>query len=240
MIDSSIIIKIESGTEESTGGGIAVSPNKAVTALHGMYEEGQEVTVIDRHGKRMGGTVRFMRYAADEVDIAVVTLNGSAQFTEFIPYSSTPVSLLQKLSIVGLKADRYGEYNPYYSSVEVHYIEPYTSLFQATYYSQDGMSGCGIVSVLRGTQHFVVGVLVASHDKTAAITTPAIDEEERPKKKAKRGEVSLAKQVAALKKSHRDLAKDQLTIDSNIHGHHAYNLICEIARVDGLIEFLSE
>jgi hypothetical protein len=229
-IDCTIIIKIGSGIKTVTGSGVAVSPNKAVAALHGKCKVKQKVTVIDRHGHRMDGTVSFMRYAADKVDIAVVTLSGSAQFRAFMPYLSAPVSLGQELKIIGLKPDAHDNSMPFILSGIVSCIEPTTTLFHfVSYYRQVGMSGCEIVSVLRGTEFFVVGVHAVRHGHTVPLS------EERPKKKAKR-----AGKVTALEKSHEKLAKDQLTINSNLHGHHAYNLICEITRVDGLIAFLSE
>jgi hypothetical protein len=234
-IDCTIIIKIGSGTKfVGTGGGVAVSPNKAITALHGKYKVKQKVTVIDRRGKEMDATVSFMRYVPDSVDIAVVTLSGSAQFRTFMPYSSTPVSLGQELNIIGLTPDAHDNYIPYILPSTVNSIEPTTTLFHSIYYNQYGVSGSGVVCDIRGTEFCVVGVNVASHNQTRPLT-PFF--EERPKKKAKICEASLAEQV---KKSHRKLSGDQLTINSDIHGHHAYNLICEIARVKGLIKFLSK
>lgn len=114
---------------------------------------------MDRHGIKKEGIVSFMQYEQSVVDIAVVTLSGWVQFTKFMSYSTTPVSIGQELTIIGLKPDSHDEYGPFYYSSEVNYIEPLTTLFQFIYYCADGMSGSEVVCVQQGTD-FLLMLLV--------------------------------------------------------------------------------
>jgi hypothetical protein len=66
---------------------------------------------------------------------------------------------------------------------------------------------------------------VASHDKTKAVEALP-----RATKKRKRGIEHVTR---------KEFAEAAMTVNSNIHGHGSYCLVCEVARVDGLLAMLS-
>lgn len=214
-----------------------MSSKKAVTAVHGVYDKDQDVEVIDIHGVRKYGTISFMRYEANRVDIAVVELIDPDVFQHSIPFHSTPVKIDKDLRVIGLRDDGTGEFT---TSIRRAYVEEViagTAIIHASYYAVEGMSGAGVVTSQKDGQFSVVGVHVGKHDDTEALS-----EEEQPKrKKSKKSDLSkelqsMHKELSNHKQKYR---KDQITINSNIHGHGAYSLICEIARVEGLVNHLN-
>lgn len=223
VIDSAVIIKIKN----KTGNGVAVSEKKAVTAVHGVFQVGQVVQMIDIHGRAKNGIISFMKYETSKVDIAVVELTGSDIFDHFIPFHSQPVKIDKSLRVISLSDDGTGEFTERIQRTAVEKVIRNTAIIHTTYSSTEGMSGGGIVTIPEGSHFSVVGIHVGSHKETKSLPEEG-KEDDKPK----------AKKQKTLK--HREnYHKDQMSIDSNIHGHGAYWLICEIARVEGLVDHLN-
>ena len=202
-------------TQRVGGSGVAVSKKRSVIAVHGDLAVGTIMEIVTRHGTKLSGKIGFMKYEPDLADIAVVDLDEGHEFPNFVQYSTAPVKLLQTIVVIAMQMNGKGEYELSAQTCEVTRIEGSdgSSLFQSTYYSVDGMSGAGVVTILKEGRCEVVGVHVASHDTTIAI---------------KQSSTITVKKVNS----------DMMTINSNIHGHHAYCLVCEIFRVEDLLAYL--
>lgn len=208
-----------------------MSKKKAITAVHGRFVVGTKLKVITRQGVNLNGTIGFMRYYPDLVDIAVIDLNENSEFTNFTPFSVNPVRLLQKLVVVSLRETRHGQNMVATDNCNVRVIEDYenSALIQSTYYAYDGLSGAGVVTTKRNGEYKVIGVHVAAHDDTTQI----VEEEEKPSKSKK------SKKSSTIEATLKKLQEDMMTISSNMHGHCSYCLICEVARVSGLVDYLN-
>ena len=215
-------LKLGSEAEAFRGNAVAVSPNKAVTALHGHGGISDTVELFDSYGVSRKGKIIFVKFEPMKVDIAVVELDFGVTFSSFVPPCQHTVKLGQKIRVVGwlpslINSDEYSEF---FGESSVVLIEKGSTLFRAQYYCEDGLSGAGIIVCLDDGAFRVIGVHVASHDST----------EEPPKiKKAKLGDGADAKSVSDSSSS----------LAASIHGHTAYNLICEIARVENLLPLIS-
>ena len=201
------------------GSAIAISATKALTALHGRVKEGTNVSLRDRHGNELKGTVSLSIFEEDKHDIAVITLAEPHKFTHFVPMASTPVALGDALLIISYTSDNRDNYGLNLKRSYVERVVDNTSLLHSQYYSTEGMSGCGVIVSNHKSTPQVVGVHVGSHDSTIAV---------QPTKK--------------LKTQNFDKFIDQynlnvVRINSNIHGHGAYTLICEAIRVPEVVEF---
>jgi hypothetical protein len=213
-----VYFNTEVGGQKFHGNAVAVSSTKALTALHGLVPPGPALAIRDSRGKGYHGRVGLSVFEADKHDIAVITLLGGHRFTHFKPFSRTAVKLGQALHIFSYTRDIHDHYRPAYKRTYVATIEDGTSLFQSEYYSTEGMSGCGVlVSDIDG-DFSIAGVHVASHDKNVAVH-------------ARRGEKSESAEYTTY---HLDM----VTMNSNIHGHGAYTLICEPARVPDVVAFV--
>ena len=122
------------------------------------------------------------------------------------------------LVIISLRAALSGEFIVATEFSRVRAIEDNSLLFQATYYSVKGMSGAGVVAIQEDNQLKVVGIHVASHDTTVAV---------QPTSKK-------ARHISAAKYN-----MDMMSINSNIHGHSSYCLICEPARIPEVTTFIN-
>jgi hypothetical protein len=216
-----VYFNTEVGGQTLYGNAVAVSSTKALTALHGLVPTGSALVIRDSRGKEYHGHVGLSVFEADKHDIAVITLLDGHRFTHFKPFSRTEVKLGQALHIFSYTRDIHDHYRPSYKRAYVATIEDGTSLFQSEYYSTEGMSGSGVlISDIDGDMS-VVGVHVASHEKTVAV-------------EARRG-----KESESLKEFIRTTYNlDMATINSNIHGHGAYTLVCEPARVPAVVALL--
>jgi len=103
-------------------------------------------------------------------------------------------------------------------------------MIQCDYYTSfDGLSGAGVLTKVVGGVCKVVGVHVASHDRTAA------DVQHPQVKKARHNNSS-----AAARSVESSVLAYEESLASSIHGHHAYSLICEVSRVPDLVQFLHD
>jgi hypothetical protein len=213
VIDSSLYLNVKN----ATGNAVAISALRALTSLHGSIPVGSAVTLRDIHGYSFNATVGFAEFRKDDVDIAVLELDPSGRtFQTWTPVTFTPVKLTQTINVVGLQETLHEETEIFAEECKVRCIERRegSSLFQSTYYSALGFSGAGVVTAVKDGWHSVVGVHIASHDKTEGIDHGA--------------KVPVAR-----------LAEDMKSITSELHGHTAYCLICEVQRVPTLVDYLN-
>jgi len=221
-VASSIILTMKMKKFECFAGGVAISSKRALTALHGKIPVGTRVDIKTRNGTKLFGVVEFERFESSMVDIAVILLDSPSSFEYFVVPCLQPVVLDQPLRVIGLKYAAIGDsVSTYVRRSYVEMIEEYgdsSALFQAQYYSCDGCSGAGVVTVAVGNRLEVVGVHVTSHkDSTVPVEAPG-------KKKRDDTEFNF---------------EDSIAMHSAIHGHRAYSLVCEIARVPDLVELLN-
>lgn len=205
-----------------------MAPKKLLTALHGYFQNNSVFEIVDRHGISRQGFVRESWYLANIVDIALIELNeDSTSFDSFMPVHTTPVELGDGLNVISRRAvPTPEEYTEFLETTAVIAVMRNTSLIQSTYYSEAGMSGCGVVATRVGNSFALVGVHVAKHDTTTPVEP--LSSAGPPSKKRK-----------LLGVTREEFDEAMMTVDSNIHGHGSYCLICEISRVDGLLEMLS-
>jgi len=195
------------------GNAVAITPHKALTALHGKGSVGGEVKLVDSTGRGRKATIIFSAFTELAVDIAVVQLcAGENEFPVFIPVCTQPVRLLQPIVVIGMKSGVLDiDSSVYAVRGEVSFIESTVPLFHSTYACHDGLSGAGVIVAVEGGAFHVVGVHVAAHDDTVA----------PPPIKRKKGGAACADSVS----------KNSEATSSSIHGHTAYTLICEVKRV---------
>ena len=213
VVDSSLYLCIG----DSRGNAVAISPYRALTALHHLAKIGTPVCLKDIHGKVFSGVVGFCAFEKDNVDIAVLELDQKGpQFATSTPVAQERVHLNQDINVVGLAIVANGDAETFSNRCTVQVIEKRegSTLFRSAYYYAQGFSGAGVITAMRSGIYHVVGVHVAAHDSTVGI-----DHETKP----------------TLKR----LASDIVSITSDLHGHSAYCLICEIQRVDELVTYLS-
>lgn len=230
VLDCTVFIKSSTGAR---GKGIIVHPDKLLMSLHGYFKKNDPFEIVDRHGVSRRGFVLDAWYAEDEVDIAVIQLSPeSRKFVSFVPVSADAVQLGDDLYFISRRA--VGNSDHYTNCLErsvVTAVIDDTSIFHSTYYAEVGMFGCGVVATLRGHSFLVVGVHCASHDKTTAVKGKA---DNRPRSKKKR-KMNSGKNRPVSREEFEDA---MMTVNSDIHGHGAYSLICDVARVEGLLNLL--
>ena len=212
VVDSSLYLNIGN----SRGNAVAISPCRALTALHFLAEIGTPVLLKDIHGKEFLGKVSFCAFEKDNVDIALLELDpDSPTFAAWTPVAQERVRLNQDINIVGLAIVAAGDAETFCNKCSVQCVESRegSTLFHSTYYSSLGYSGAGVITQLLSGQYHVVGVHVATHD-----STEGVNHDKKP--------------------SLKRLASDILSITSELHGHSAYCLICEIRRVEELVAYL--
>lgn len=206
-----------------------MTPTKLLTSLHGYFQEGDLFVILDRRGIARQGFVKRSWYNQSTVDIAVIELvDGSAPFEFHMPVNPTPVRIGLELSVISRRAvDGSDKYIECLEKSNVNAIIDGTSIFHSTYYAEAGMSGCAVVAVLVGRTFSLTGVHVASHDKTKAVEAIVADVQPTKKRRTYGGNVTR-----------EEFDEAMMTVNSNIHGHGSYCLVCEAARVEGLLELL--
>ncbi len=199
------------------GNAVAISPKMALTALHGHCELGDAVRLVDSKGVSRSGTITFVEFEELKVDVALIELDEGALFGNYIPPAKHAVKLLQQICVVGLLPSLANpdESSGYSFSSAVMVIERDSTLFRASYYSENGLSGAGIIVTLDSGQFRLVGVHVASHESTVAPP---------PMKRTKRGSGADCDSAS----------ESSSSLAASIHGHTAYSIVCEVVRVSGL------
>jgi hypothetical protein len=91
------------------------------------------------------------------------------------------------------------------------------------------MFGCVIIASRIGNSFALIGIHVARHDVTTAVEplSPTTASSEKRKRKA---DEPVTRQ---------QFDDDMMTVNRNILGHGPYSLVCEVARVDGLLAMIS-
>lgn len=231
-VDSSLILTIiiqtttkhKKSSNTYSASAVAISKRRALTSLHGKIPLNTRVKITTRNGVHLAGKVEFERFEKNMVDIAVILLDSTLAYTHYIDCTNQRVKLTQDITVVGLKYSIVGDtVNTYARRTTVDMIEefgPTSALFQAQYYSFDGCSGTGVVTVTENNVVKVVGVHVASHEDMSSS--------------------SRSSQIQGKRKYSIDSYADfEASVHSAIHGHKAYSLVCEIARVPDLVQLLS-
>ena len=214
--------------KNARGNAVAISPTLALTALHDVGQVGAIVSLTTTiGGHRLPGIVVYHEFVADLVDIAVVELTTKGDvFPDCVDVLYDGIKLCDPLCVVGLKTGLRDSVSKVVFRCDVNMIEGddggNSAMFQTNYASFEGLSGAGAVTRVVNGVTKVVGVHVASHDET--VKHPEIG------KSGKKRTFASAESV--------DLALT--SIASNIHGHHAFCLACEVARVPDLVKFLHE
>ena len=207
---------------QAHGNAVAITRKLALTALHAHGKLDAAVSLTTTIGGRtLPGVDVYYKFAADLVDIAVIQLtNEGDHFPDFIGVHFNKIKLADPIFVVGLKVDARDEAAEAVYPCNVNVIEKgeHSAMFQSDYASFDGLSGAGVVTRVVNGVTKVVGVHVGSHDATV----------KHPKIKSSGRE--LTKRI--------NLALD--SVASSIHGHHAFCLACEVARVPDLVDFLRD
>ncbi len=210
---------------------MAVSKTLALTALHSPVERGTVVELTTINGTKLAGKVVVSCFEENLVDIALVQLNNPFNFDNFVPWSNEPVRLAQDILVVGLRYETFGEQlAPYARKSSVDLIEKSfgSALFQASYYNFDGCSGAGVVTTKRNGTLSVIGVHVASHED------PRVADDDYTHEESSFGTKNTKKK----KKVDKEFI--EASINSAIHGHTSYSLVCEIGRVEDVVHFLRQ
>jgi len=157
---------------------VAVTANRALSALHGLIEE---KSPVELRGKRRKGTVILSRFMQNEVDMALIQLIADeTPFDAFIEIRRIPVRLGQQLAIIGLTPNSRDEATVYFDEIRVTVIDA-GALFQSTYSARCGLSGSSVIISMDSDGFHVVGVPVGTEDD---IVSPP------PIKKARRGSLN--------------------------------------------------
>lgn len=201
---------------------VAISNKFALTALHGHGELGSIVSLRDIHGRLLSAKVVHYSFVQGFVDIVAVELTGEEVFPAYINVDFNGVALTDEIVVVGIKVGAADESMTVAHKCSVTGIEngAGSAMFQSAYTSFCGLSGAGVVTRRTGKGFKVVGVHVGAHDDT----------EKYPELKKVKKENDYAT-VDQVNRACTSLA-------SSIHGHHAFCLICEVARVPELVDFL--
>ena len=198
------------------GNAVAVTANRALSSLHGLIVESSSVELVDIQGTKRKATVVLSRFIENEVDMALLELIANEPpFDAFIEIRREPVQLGQKLALVGLASNSRDDTTIYYETFQVTLIDA-GALLQSSYHGRNSLSGSAvIVSIDTGGFH-VVGVHVGTNDDT--VKPPPI-------KKGRKGGYASAD----------DVEESQNSLAGSLHGHTAYCLICEVARVSDIV-----
>ena len=206
------------GGVDLKGNAVAVTANRALSSLHGLILENSPVELVDFRGKKRKATVILSRFTQNEVDMVLLQLSADeTPFDAFIEICRVPVQLGQQLALVGLASNSQNDTTTYFKTFQVALIDA-GAIFQSTYCARNSLSGSAvIVSIDTGGFH-VVGVHVGTHDDTGP---PPIN------KKRKGGHASAD-----------DVEESQKSLADSLHGHTAFCLICEVARVPDILSML--
>jgi hypothetical protein len=206
--------------------GVALSSKKALTSFHGGTQVGDDVSIMDRRGRELKGKIGFSKFELN-VDISVIVLNDEYSFDQFIPFQRTPIKLLQQLYVIGLSPTVVkDDYTPYMEQALVTKVETgFRSIFQTRYYYEYGLFGSGIVTCKERGHFTMVGIRIA-------LSTNTVSSNDKQKKKKLKSSKGMDNEERCYNR--------QMTSSDNINGNHAFCLICEIVRVEGLVEYLNK
>lgn len=204
----------------------------ALTALHGRYDVGQKAELRDYRGKKFFGQVQFCCFSEHLVDIAIIVLDNGASFEVYCEIEREIVRNLQFLTVVGRTRTLRDDLILHSITCQVTAIEPDEdgSLFRTHFPSERGLSGSGVITTRHGDTCRVVGVYIGTQDDTDA--PPEIESagsiSRSSRKKTKTVDVASAESVS----------NNSNSLASSLHGHTAWCLVCEAARVKGLLDFV--
>jgi hypothetical protein len=222
---------------ESSGNAIAISSGMALTALHGHHHVGDKAVLVDCHGTRFPGIVKFCTFEECLVDIAVIVLDHGASFPVYCEIERERVKNMQKLTVVGRTRTSHDNIMFHTITCEVTAIESDegSCLFRTFFPCERGMLGSGVITAQHGDTFRVVGVHIGTQDDT--VPPPEIESAGsicQPSRKKKKTADNI------LVASSDSVSNNSSSLAGSIHGHTAWCLICEAARVEGLLDFFDD
>ena len=212
---------VDANGKPEKGNAVAVGLVYAITALHGKFAKGAEVELVDIHGVKRMATVMVANFVDKKADMSLLQLrSGEAPFraSEFIEICRVPVYLGQEIDVIGLVSNSEDEATLSFETCRVTVIDS-GAIFHSNYVGRDGLSGSAVIVSLGATGYRVVGVHVGTHDDTAS--PPPIN------KKRKGGHASA-----------EEATDSASSLASSLHGHMAFCLICEVARMPDIMAAL--
>eukprot|EP01036_Dinobryon_divergens_P026521 gene26521-35187_t len=199
--------------EAVKGNAVAVTANRALSALHGRIVENSPVELIDSRGKKRKATVILSRFIEKEVDMALIQLNvDETPFEAFIGVRREAVKLGQQLALVGLATNSRDETTIYFSVCQVVLIDACAIFHSICYTAHDILSASALMVSVDTSGFHVVGVHVGTRDDTVSLPL-------------------------TIKKSKTENTESSA---SSLHGHTAACLICEVARVPDILSALDD
>jgi len=201
--------------EAFRGNAVAVTANRALSALQGRIMEQSQVRLIDVQGFVRRATVKLSRFKKRDVDMVLLELDaGETPFDTFIEIRREKVEVLQPLLVVGLTSDSADETKIYGVRCAVIVIDA-GALFLTDY----PLSGSAIfVSADTAGGFRLVGVPVKAQDDTSS--PPPIHCSKTEKVHATTAENVQAKSNSSA---------------YSFYGHPGVGVICEVARVPDIL-----
>lgn len=171
-------------------------------------------------------------YNADVVDIALIELNDdSAGFDSYMPVHTGRVKLVDDLLVIRRRAiDFPKQYTECLEKSNVATMFGSNTALILSTHTEAGMAGCGVgtrplaLRVVSGNEFALVGVFVPKADSTAAVEPLS---SLGPRSKTRKAEAM------------EEIDEVMMAVNCNIGDRGSYCLICEIPRVDSLLDMLS-
>ena len=140
------------------GNAVAVSPTKAIAALHGQLRENDTVELVDIHGKKRMSAIIISRYEPRMIDIAVIELSADQpHFSFYIGVCEKPMRLRQPIICVKLLSSHNSTIISC-KDCQVTTIEKRGTFFRTDYSCDDGRPEATVIVTLENGEYRVVGV----------------------------------------------------------------------------------
>jgi hypothetical protein len=193
--------------------------------MHGRITEDAVVELVDRDGAiTRKASVIISKFEVKRVDMVLLQLVlGEPLFEDFIEICRTPVRVGQEIAIIGLVPNSADELTVFFEPCKVIVIDA-GAIFQSNYVARDCFSGSAVIVSLENTGIRVVGVHVATQDDT--VSPPPITYSTNKKHKA------------AYQALVKDVEDSNSSLANSLHGHMAFCLICDVARVPEILDAL--
>lgn len=192
-------------------------------ALHGLFEEGKSVEIIDSHGFKRTGKVVKSVFELYKFDMSLIQIDdGQKRLPTYVPIHRQAVESPQNIQVIGLIAALNGDSIVATLPVQIFAIEPDSSLFRTTYYDVHSFSGVGVIVIFANNRYELVGVNVAANNPMEL--PPVINEH-----KANDGTTTA------------DSNGDAVVIPSTgLQGRMTYCLVAEPIRTKEILDLLPE
>ena len=206
--------------EGKRGNCVAISPKLALCALHEKVRTGVKVTVVIARGRELAAKIVLSRFEANKVDISVLELD-STHFDSFITIHRQPMKELDNICLFGMKLQNDQSEN-FSARGQVNTVRQKGAIIESSYPGCAGLSGAPVVTVIEHNELRVVGVHVGIHGDSAEESDEESFDSDHQSQPASRQEMSDALS----------------TFSQASHALSTYAMICDVARVRGLVKFL--